>query len=563
MDRYTGTQPPGTDSLLKRLFSTHTTHTRSPMTSVATSHTSRRSRKSSKHGKPRSESRYAPDAFEKLAVKTAGIQLEPSMKTASPRPEAPSETLPVMLGRRTRRSRCTPEFLFDMSARDPSEIYEEYGKKLRIITGPEAVAFYKKFLGGKTAAEILALREGTATGEASPPLVVFAVAVADRTGRKHADYYTTWPGNESARDATEAKRLKHLHSQFRKAARVLDSEYKRTRVYGVTSPLVPEKELQDLQDSDPSEKTRPASLLAPPPELKIDELLPPPPVSATDSVMSLPYLDFIRNVPNAHRTSPTTPTKATATHQNALSSITEADPIYFPTPTPFPTPAPAEKYLSPEDVHRSNDSIRSSRSKGSNKSSAASTVSMDSHRDKHKIKDIPEFLIVLLDERIDKDTRTWHGLERQVSKATARSSGSRVSLWDGPLARETGRSYLHRVRPDDWEEESSEEEEWDNSPVIPPIPPFFGMARSISEPHHLPPMIPPFPRFRPPASLGASPIGSFANLGHGPSPLPVPPPSLYPPSPYAPVYVSPYHSPAAPPMRSMSRSSYQQPFPQS
>ncbi|KAG6901541.1 hypothetical protein C0995_010691 [Termitomyces sp. Mi166 len=574
------------------------------MTSVALSHTSTRS-KSRKHNRISPEERPRnPDAIEKLAVKTGGLHLEPGMKTRPPRPEVPAETLPVMLGDRTRRSRCSPEFLLEMSARDPSEFFEQHGKKVKIITGPEAATFYKNFLGGRTPAEILAETQGVAEAVAQS-CVVFAVAVED-AGRRYIDYYMTWPRTEvcpasfidntvltytlqSARDAAEAKQLKHFHSQFRKTARALDSEFKRASIYGVAKSIIPENQMDKLQEPSiaqepitakghppsiaPPSIVPPPSIAPPPPEMKVDGKRPP--LSATDSVMSLPYLDFIRNVPSGHRiplrvtnpdnrlstispspiASPVTPTKAT---QQTMNTYTAENKPNFP----------AEKLLTPEGVTRSNSSIRSSRSKDSAGSSAASTVSKESHREKHKIKEMPEFIMVLLDGRIEKEARTWHGLERQNSRSTPRST-SRVSLWDGPLAREPGgRPFAYSLRRDG-EESSEEEEDFDNSPVIPPPPYFFGVSRSISETRYLAPAMPPAVQgYRLPSSLSGSlsgsPIGSFANLAYnGPSPLPPPAPVLYPPSPYVPVtYASPYHSPAVPPMQPLSRSTYPPPFQQ-
>ncbi|KAG6853142.1 hypothetical protein C0991_006581 [Blastosporella zonata] len=515
------------------------------MTSVATSHTSTKSfSKSKKHAKHR------VDGHRELIVKTAGLQLEPSMNTTHP-----GETLPVLLGDRTRRSRCTPEFLLELAARDTSEHFEEYGKKLKIITGTEAVEFYKQYQGGSSTAEILNVKED------ATPNVVFAVAVDD-AGRKRADYYTTWAEDKSARDATEAKELKHLHSQFRKTARVLDKEFKRASIYGLAPPVIlPEKNVEEPQDSPL--KVRPPGIFTTSPEVKVDGKLPSPPVYEILAEATLHSTSDL----SSKEMSPT-PIEPYENQQTALTSITEVEPNYFPTLTPFSTPAPAEQLLTPEGIKKSNSSIRSSRSKGSNKSSAASSVSVESHRGKHgKVKDIPEFLIVLFEERIDKDTRTWHGLERQVSRSTTRSS-SRISGWDGPLARSSSRSFIHPARPDG-DESSESEEEWDNAPVIPTIP-FFGMARSFSEPHHaaMPfpaPMLPPhFQRYSLAVSLNGSPIGSFANLGaYGPSPRPFPAPASYLHSPYAPPFVSRYQSPLAVPARSMSRASNQPSFRQS
>ncbi|KAG6826626.1 hypothetical protein H0H92_015099 [Tricholoma furcatifolium] len=536
------------------------------MTSVAASHNSTRSKRRTKNDRPLSP--ITPDAVEKkLSVSTAGLQLEPSSKSTSPRPEVPGETLVAMLGDRTRRSRCTPEFLHDLATRDSQEIFREWGRKVKVIIGPDAVAHYKNFIGGKTAAEILAMNDGVLEGE---PLVVYAVTVVSDAGRRQVDYYTTWPQKETAHDAAEAKRLKHLHSQFRKTARTLDREFKRAvsaaNIYGVNPGTIMSEKYFEPEEPEPAtaEKTRPSSIVAPPPELKVPEDDPPPPASTTDSVISLPYLDFIRNVPNTHRiplkvtnpdirlsiissispVSPTTPAKLS--QKPALASIAEAEPAYVPIPTSFSATVSPQKLLAPEGVARSDVSIRSS---------AASTTSTES-RGKHHTKNAQEFLMVVLDEKIEKDNRTWHGLERQVSRSTSRSS-SRVSLWDGPLARETpGRNFVHppqATRPDG-EDSSDEEDDWDNSPLIPPPATFFAMARSISEPRPFHPVIPPtLPRYRQPTSLGASPVGSFANLNYGPSPLPTVPPVLYPHSPYAPTtYASPYQTPVPVPQMSIS-----------
>ncbi|KAG6885144.1 hypothetical protein C0993_005507 [Termitomyces sp. T159_Od127] len=552
------------------------------MASVARSQTSTRS-KSSKHKRTVSqEPPRTPDGTEKLALYTGGLRLE----TRPPRPEFPAEILTVMLGDRTRRSRCTPEFLLEMSARDPSEFLVQHGKKLKIITGPEAVTFYRKFLGGSSFQEILGEMEDVAQGVLRP-CVVFAVAV-EGAGRRYVDYYATWPRTESAHDAVEAKQMKHFHSQFRKTSRALDSEFKRANIYGVglTEPIIPEKVLDELQKPSAVQgpmtaKARPPSIAPPPQETTINSLSLTP-ASATDSVMSLPYLDFIRNVPNGHRlplrvtnpdnrlstispssiASPATPNKVS--QQPASASVAESNLKYFATPTPFSTPAPTEKLLVPEAVKRSNSSTRSSRSKGSAMSSAASTstVSKETHSEKHKAKEMPHFIMVLLDGIIDKEPRTWHGLERQNSRSTPQTT-SRVSLWDGPLARESGHLFAYPPRPDG-EESSEEEEEFDNSPVIPPPPSFFAIARSRSEPRYLPPAVPPNTlRYGLPVSLGGSPIGSLTNLSYGSSPLRPPAPVLYPTSPYASgTYISPYQSPAVPTMQPLSRSAHPQPFQQ-
>ncbi|KAG6892872.1 hypothetical protein C0992_012123, partial [Termitomyces sp. T32_za158] len=97
-------------------------------------------------------------------------------------------------------------------------------------------------------------------------------------------------------------------------------------------------------------------------------------------------------------------------------------------------------------------------------------------------------------------TSLIYRLERQNSRSTPQTT-SRVSLWDGPLARESGGLFAYPPRPDG-EESSEEEEDFDNSPVIPPPPPFFAIARSRSEPEprYNPSLVPPL-RFGMPVSL--------------------------------------------------------------
>ncbi|GLB43636.1 hypothetical protein LshimejAT787_1401480 [Lyophyllum shimeji] len=540
------------------------------MLSVAASHTSGRSKKSSKHDKPRSERSHkrskTPDGVEKLVVKTADIQLESNVKTDSPRPEVPAESLAVMVGGPSRRSRCAPEFLQEMANRSSAEIYEEFGKKFTIITGSEAVTVYKKFLGGKSTEEIVATKENAETGKEGSPFIVFAVTVTD-AGRRLVDYYTTWRGKTSAKDLTE-RRLKFLDSQFRKAARVLDNEFKRVFLYGAAAG-VPGSTKSSKSKKEPEEppttKPRPPNISAPPPELKVDApkspSSPPPPLSATDSVMSLPFLNMIRNVPLGHRV------PLRVTNPDRLSMISSDIVVQGSSPTNVAQPAPEtalasiaeteenpQNLLTPEVVRASSHSIRSA------KSSAASTASTESHRSKHKSKEIPEFLFVLLDDRTDKDSRTWHGLERQVSRTSARTTPSRVSLWDGPLARDNGITYsTPPVRPSPQKgEDSSEEEDWENSPVIPILPDPYRLTRSASESRHLP-MIPATAQYRM-ASANSSPVVSFANLSSYSQTPSMYSPSPYPPSPYAQPYASPYQSPIMPPgMRPLPRSRYQPP----
>ncbi|KAG5719560.1 hypothetical protein E4T56_gene14200 [Termitomyces sp. T112] len=177
------------------------------------------------------------------------------MKTGTLCPESPVETLPVILGDRTRHSRCPPEFLVEMSARDPRIFLSSMGKNLKIITGPEAVTFYKKSPGWRNIAGILAEIEGVVEGLALP-CVVFAVAVEDAGGAicffdnlLCLTFYTM----QSARDAAEEKQVKYFHSQFHKTVRPLDGEIRRTSNDGVAEtiivkPVISEKKADEIQE---------------------------------------------------------------------------------------------------------------------------------------------------------------------------------------------------------------------------------------------------------------------------------------------------------------------------
>ncbi|KAG5639658.1 hypothetical protein H0H81_008819 [Sphagnurus paluster] len=488
------------------------------MPSVAASHTSSRSRKSTKHAKSRNEASQelsnTADVPEKLYVKTAGIQRSSSFKTGSPlRPDDPLETLTDILGESRRRSRCPPEFLLEKSSRSLSETYMELGKKFTIVTGSDAMKLYKKFLGGKSAAEILAEKENAAAGNDCAPYLVFAVPYSEGdTGRKFAAYFGTWHGKNVRslsfyilRCSSIEERIAFLDGQLRKAARALDNEFKRAKVYGPALTASILGSVEDLQESS-TIKPQPLTITPPPFDLKLDPPPTPspstrPPRSATDSVMSLPFLNMVRGVPLGHHV----PLRVTNPDRNSMISssdgtntdlATDKDPAHTvlpsiaeddASPTPAPNQAlPLDQELPTPEVARTsrNLSVRSSQSKESTKSSAASTASTESRR---KEKEIVELSIVLLEERTE--IRTWHGLERQPSKASSRITPSRVSLWDGPLARDSGITYstppTRRSSPHKGDDDSSDGEDWEDAPVI-PLPVAPSVTRSTSERSHRP-----------------------------------------------------------------------------
>ncbi|KAG5642555.1 hypothetical protein DXG03_002568 [Asterophora parasitica] len=561
---------------------------------------SSRSRKSSRHAKSRKESSETkPDKLEKLVVKTVDLPKDPYLKTGSPRPEYPGETLAVVVGESSRRSRCTPEFLQLASKRNLNDTFEDLGKKFTIVTGSEAVTFYKSFLGGKSAAEIVATKENTTADGEEPPSVVFGVAVTDAR-RRHVDYYTTWRSRTCAKDLT-GRRLKYLDSQFRKAARALDNEAKATAAQRLPLFVAASTRSEKNEPDEPTTKSRPTSIIAPPPQLKLDAIRPPlyDPISkiklfqvltlssssATDSVVSLPYLDMVRNVPLTHRiplrvtnpdrlslisssdaaASPTTEVQSPPA--TALAPIAESDEVID---TAAPTPRPTNSFLGPNDAMTRRNSIRSSHSK---ESSAASTISGGSHRSKKRDWEMPTFLIILLDDMIEQDTRTWHGLERQLSTNTP-SNSARVSLWDGPLARDNGIKYStprssrrssRRSSPQQEEQESFSEDEESKHHIIPAvIPSAFQMTRSVSQ-RSFRPFIPPGAFASQTAGMAPTPTpmmvpmvalsSSSRHSAYGPI-GPIPHVSPYPISPYVPLYPSPYSSPVIPDIRPLSRGIY-------
>jgi hypothetical protein len=118
------------------------------MLAVTPSSTSSRSRNSlsSKHNAA------APSGKEKLTVETSQIVRRNSSGPRTPKtpqaPERPADTLKVVIGDKGRRSRCAPEFLREVATvkRVQFDLLENLGRKIKIITGKEAVGFYKRFL---------------------------------------------------------------------------------------------------------------------------------------------------------------------------------------------------------------------------------------------------------------------------------------------------------------------------------------------------------------------------------------------------------------------------------
>jgi len=111
------------------------------MLSITPSSISSKSRKSAS---PKRDA-AAPNSREILAVKTSFGAYPESPTSFTPQPpECPADTLKVVIGDKGRRSRCAPEFLHEVAVAKRSQY--DLGRKFKIITGKEAIVFYKRFL---------------------------------------------------------------------------------------------------------------------------------------------------------------------------------------------------------------------------------------------------------------------------------------------------------------------------------------------------------------------------------------------------------------------------------
>jgi hypothetical protein len=90
-----------------------------------------------------------PSSKDRLALKTSQIARRDSSSPRTPQaPERPADTLQLVIGNKGRRSRCAPEFLHEVATAKhvQFDLLENLGRKINIITGKEAVGFYKRFL---------------------------------------------------------------------------------------------------------------------------------------------------------------------------------------------------------------------------------------------------------------------------------------------------------------------------------------------------------------------------------------------------------------------------------
>jgi len=180
-----------------------------------------------------------------------------------------------------------------------------------------------------------------------------------------------------------------------------------------------------------------------------------------------------------------------------------------------------------EHIKNSSSSIRSTdtRSSLSSVSSRSSSRSDDnqswqaSTEEKEKADYIknepPEFLIVFLGDKLNRDPTSWHGLGKQLSIRSL--PADRHSPWISPLAQpDSVHQFRQSVAMASLEEsdESGDEEGWKNSPVIPMKPMMEAMG-----------MIPNTAYFRPAPVIPT--IQYHPSIGSTNSPSPHQSPYLY------------------------------------
>ncbi|KAF6754189.1 hypothetical protein DFP72DRAFT_1033376 [Ephemerocybe angulata] len=363
-------------------------------------------------------------------------------------------------GERVRHSKCPPEYLEGRAHRQEENV--------QILTGNEASSFFVKYLGGHLDIEA---RSTQSHGSIESKAIVFAVSVWDYD-RQIVDYYMTWRGKSQYRDLKEHE-VKSLDDEFRRVARRIDKDFKQLKRAGSTSSHSSHRSHRSSKSKSskrdrtrsPSSprKSRPPNIKLPPPQADLPTppatggTSPEPPVSATSSVISLPYLTMVRGVPRGNRV------PLMVTNPDRLSMLSEvevplADPDTYEskhvrreqengapvisvippdskTPTHFQIGTDSSG-LAP--VMKSSASVystetRSSGSSGSSRSDARDDLDSDWEEADMK----HEFLIVLLGDKFPREGLSWHGLERNTSARSQHRSfaKNRKSPWIGPLAR--------------------------------------------------------------------------------------------------------------------------------
>ncbi|KAF8640563.1 hypothetical protein AX17_000225 [Amanita inopinata Kibby_2008] len=486
----------------------------------------------------------------------------------------------------TRRAKCAPEFLEEIAKAGVPEGFETRAEsQFKIVHGIEAEMLFDKFIREQEADHAPnggSEKERSPAGDGHQYLsnpVVFAITFLD-AGRKVVDYYMTWRGKMPRIRDRQERRLSFLDSEFRRIARSLDKRYRyASSVVSVAGSDSPAIEPTPIPDTTSQRKSPPSEVFVPPPAVAQQEEPQTPtnrerPVSATSSVISLPLLNMIRNVPFGNRlllrvTNPDTasimsdadtPT-ATPTAFRVLDTIIEnAEPTTATAITESPTsidpplqPVQNHARTKAKEPHRSKslketfkriDSIshRQSKEKKSNSDDRPSKRKHSSRRNKseernseehvsrkhsskkrHRDSDdsdtdsdeASEFTIVLIDDKADKEL-SWHGLDRSDPVPTPRSTTALLnSPWTGPLVNANGIIFHSppRQRQDDSDDESDDEEyeyDWSRNP---PVIPVINASQQFASP--APPVPIPLSYVSSVASSVASVRGASVGAGGG------------------------------------------------
>ncbi|KAF8167590.1 hypothetical protein B0H34DRAFT_682448 [Crassisporium funariophilum] len=540
-----------------------------------------------------------------------------------PRAEQTLDVLRLVAGNRVRHARCAPEFLEEIATRGaPKKLVS---KKFKIISGSEARSYFKSYIveHNEDARTSGIDNNNVISNEATPSPIVFAVTVWE-AGVKCVDYYMTWRGKTKALQWKDFKdRIRSFDDQFRQLAKTLDEEFR--RISSLKSSRSPPRKSEKSHKASTHKSRPPPNILLSTPEEEQKQgglNLPEPPPSAADSVMSLPLLNMVRGVPFSHRV------PLRVTNPDRLSLVSEIDVLVADLTNmslpPLSTTlgivqraqeaprvdiianntltVPAAHQSSrhrtaDDDIKKSSASIRSSdtRSSHSSRSSRSSSRSENKHssrrtspgdsgkthessrrQDRHSSKESEgaEFLIVLLGDKLDKDTNSWHGLDRQTSIRSL--PADRHSPWISPLARPDSVSYRMSTarshNDSDSSEESGGEGGWKNSPVIPMKPMMEAMGLIPNSAYFRPPpVVPGSIQYHMSSSNPGSPAPYQSPYSNPGSPAPYQSPYLYgsphlDSSPYVPAWmqlpqVAPSGSPLSrPPSRAYSAASYSSPY---
>ncbi|PFH46396.1 hypothetical protein AMATHDRAFT_69969 [Amanita thiersii Skay4041] len=462
----------------------------------------------------------------------------------------------------TRRAKCPPEFLEEIAGGGVLEGFRTRAKcKFRIVAGTEAEEIFEKFVGKLEATHV---EEGSGVNKSpvhEPRLlnnpVVFAIRITD-AGRKVVDYYMTWRGKIPRIQDHKDRRLSFLDDEFRRVARSLDKYYKQASTAGSAgssrsqrSSLIVEPSSK-APSSPKTRKSPPSPISVPPPVQQQPE---PPqtsgdrdrPVSATSSVISLPLLNMMRNVPFGNRlplrvTNPDnasimSDTETTPTATRILETITETAEMKTAVPK-SESPTAVESSQQRDSVEtrtkgrhrtRSSEEKRKGSRRSSDKrapdaeegspakrhSSSRRHKSQDDYSSKHSPKhrhrdrkdsdEASEFTIALLDDKLEK---SWHGLDLPETETPRAITTFLDSPWTGPLAHSSGTYFYSRPEDDESDDDDDDDDEWeDNYPVV-VVPPAFNKSPVIPttmEQGHK------FPSPAPPVARALSYSGSVSN----------------------------------------------------